>query len=97
MLCERALALRAATAGIVKLAVRTVRAQRQRDRHGEVALVGISWKLSEAQKRELVRRYRAGERVHVIAAHFGVSSSAVSMTAIRRGVRRRKRSNGGTE
>ena len=37
-----------------------------------------SWVLTEMQKQELVRRYKAGERVSDIAAHFGVTKNSVS-------------------
>jgi IS30 family transposase len=47
-----------------------------------------SWVLTEAQKRELIRRYKAGEPVRDIAAHFGVSKNSISTAAIRRGLRR---------
>jgi len=50
-----------------------------------------SWVLTEMQKQELVRRYKAGERVSDIAAHFGVTKNSVSRAAIQRGLRRRPR------
>jgi len=50
-----------------------------------------SWVLTETQKLELVRRYKAGERVSDIAAHFGVTKNSVSRAAIQRGLRRQTR------
>ena len=44
-----------------------------------------SWVLTETEKQELVRRYKAGERVSDIAAHFGVTKNSVSRAAIQRG------------
>lgn len=51
-----------------------------------------SWKLSAEQKRDVLRRYRDGEPVKMIAQAMGVSHNAISMLALRAGLpRRRKR------
>jgi len=45
-----------------------------------------AWKLTSAQKRDALRRYRAGEKVGSIAASLGVCGSAISMLAGRAGL-----------
>lgn len=46
-----------------------------------------AWKLTQQQKGEIVRSYRAGRSIHEIASSFGVQRSSIEGILFRRGVR----------
>jgi hypothetical protein len=50
----------------------------------------LSWKLSEHTKHDIARRYKAGERVCVIAADYGINPWVVCYHAHKRGVPMRR-------
>lgn len=45
-----------------------------------------SWRLTNTQKFDILRRYRAGEKVESIAVDFGIREQTVSVMARRRGL-----------
>jgi hypothetical protein len=48
----------------------------------------VAWILSEDEKREIERLYRAGVPARLIAPRYGVTSSAIWNLAFRRKIRR---------